>query len=342
MTLSADTFPPESAPFLSVVIPVYNEQANLQELFTRLTGVLDAQGRTFEIIFVNDGSGDGSGVLLKNFFDARPHHVRVVTFNGNYGQHMAIMAGFELSRGEYAITMDADLQNPPEELPKILALVDQGYDYVGSFRLARQDNWFRTYASRFTNWMRQRVTGLNIADHGCMLRAYHRLIVRAVVACSESSTLIPVLAYTFAAKPAEVGIVHVARQNDTSKYTVYKLIRMYFDLFTGFSLVPLQVFTLFGMCVSFLSSLFVGYLVLRRLFLGPEAEGLFTLFAIAFFLISVVITGIGILGEYVGRIYQAVRGRPRFLIREILTQTPREKQPPQGAEPTPVKGTSEE
>jgi undecaprenyl-phosphate 4-deoxy-4-formamido-L-arabinose transferase len=312
--------PPQ--PFLSVVIPVYNEEANLKELFSRLTGVLKTLGRPFEIIFVNDGSVDKSSALLKEFFETHPQTVRVIEFNGNYGQHMAIMAGFQLAKGEFAVTMDADLQNPPEELPKIVEPIDRGHDYVGSFRLDRQDTWFRTYASRLTNWMRRWVTGLNIKDHGCMLRAYHHTIVKAVVACPESSTLIPVLAYTFASTPTEVGIVHNARENDGSKYTLYKLIRMYFDLFTGFSLLPLQLFTLFGLGVSCVSSMLVGYLLLRRLLIGPEAEGLFTLFAILFFLISVVITGIGILGEYIGRIYQAVRRRPRFLIRRILSDTP--------------------
>lgn len=309
------------SPFLSLVIPVYNEEANLPELFQRLTAALEKIGRPFEIIFVNDGSKDRTSHILKNFFDERPHQIRVVEFNGNYGQHMAIMAGFELSEGEFAITLDADLQNPPEEIPKIVALIDAGHDYVGSFRLDRQDNWFRTYASRLANWMRGRATGFNIKDHGCMLRAYHQRIVRAVVACSESSTLIPVLAYTFSANPSEVGIEHTARQNDDSKYNLYKLIRMYFDLFTGFSLLPLQLFTFFGLAVSGVSSLLVLYMMLRRLIIGPEAEGVFTLFAILFFLISVVITGIGILGEYVGRIYQAVQNRPRYLIRQILSDS---------------------
>lgn len=313
----------DSAPFLSVVIPVYNEEANLKELYQRLTTVLDATGRTFEIILTNDGSWDKSGQLLKQFFEERPHQIRVIELNGNYGQHMALIAGFELSKGDYVITLDADLQNPPEEIPKILEKIHAGYDYVGSYRLKRHDNWFRTYASRLVNWVRGKVTQIQMRDHGCMLRAYSRVIVDAVVKSPETATLVPVLAYTFAANPTEVGIEHVARENDTSKYNLYRLIRLNFDLFTGFSLVPLHIFTFFGMVVSFFSSLLVAYLVLRRLFLGPEAEGLFTLFAILFFLISIVITGIGMLGEYVGRIYQIVRQRPRYLIREVLTNQQR-------------------
>ncbi len=309
-------------PFLSIVIPVYNEEANLSELFERLTRTLDAVGRSYEIVFVNDGSRDQTPLFLKDFFAKRPEIVRVVTFNGNYGQHMAILAGFELSRGAFAMTLDADLQNPPEEIPKVIELIDQGHDYVGSFRLNRQDSFFRSYASRLTNWMRSWATGVTMKDHGCMLRAYQKRIVQAVLSCSESSTLVPVLAYKFAANPGEVGVEHVARQKDHSKYNIYKLIRMYFDLFTGFSLLPLQLFTFFGLAVSGVSSLLVVYMVLRRLFWGPEAEGVFTLFAILFFLVSVVITGIGILGEYIGRIYQSVQNRPRYLIREVLTNSP--------------------
>lgn len=319
MKLLHDASDSPEHPFLSVVIPVYNEEENLEILYTRLTKVLDEVGRSYEIILVNDGSVDKTGPILKSLFEKRPHQIRIVTFNGNYGQHMAILAGFEVSRGTFALTMDADLQNPPEEIPKLIELIDAGHDYVGSFRLERRDNWFRTRASQMTNWMRQYATGVSMRDHGCMLRAYSRPIVDAVLSCREASTLVPVLAYTFSANPSEVGIEHVARAQGESKYTLYKLVRMYFDLFTGFSLVPLQLFTFLGISISAVSSLLVIYLLIRRLIVGPEAQGVFTLFAILFFLISVLITGVGILGEYVGRIYQSAQGRPRYLVREFLT-----------------------
>ncbi len=309
-------------PFLSLVVPVYNEEANLEELYSRLTKTLDATGRPFEIILVNDGSKDKTDEILKDLFKRRPHQIRVVTFNGNYGQQMAILAGFKVSRGTFAMTIDADLQNPPEEIPKLITLMDQGHDYVGSFRLKRHDNWFRTYASQLTNWLRRCATKVPMRDQGCMLRAYHRRIVDTVLSCHEPSLLVAVLAYTFAANPAEVGVEHRAREGGKSKYTLYKLIRLYFDLFTGFSLVPLQLFTFFGLSISGLSSLLVAYLLVRRLIVGQEAQGMFTLFAITFFLLSVVITGIGILGEYVGRIYQTVQNRPRYLVKEFLTDIP--------------------
>jgi undecaprenyl-phosphate 4-deoxy-4-formamido-L-arabinose transferase len=159
---------------LSIVIPVYNEALNLPTLFARLYPVLDALGRRYEIIFTNDGSADRSIELLRAQYAARPDVTRVIDFNSNYGQHMAIMAAFERVRGEVIVTLDADLQNPPEEIPKLLAKMDAGHDYVGGYRLNRQDSWFRTYASKLINFVREQTTSIEMTDQGCMLRAYSR------------------------------------------------------------------------------------------------------------------------------------------------------------------------
>jgi undecaprenyl-phosphate 4-deoxy-4-formamido-L-arabinose transferase len=278
---------------------------------------MDAVGKPYEILFTNDGSRDRSGEILKDFHRRRPEQVRVIEFNGNFGQHMAVMAAFERVRGDVVVTLDADLQNPPEEIPKLLAAVAAGHDVVGGYRKNRQDSLFRTYASRMINGIRARITNIRMADQGCMLRAYRKNIVESIVASEESSTFIPALAYSFAANPAEVEVEHAARAAGESKYRLYDLIRLNFDLMTGFSVVPLQVFTLFGMVVAALSILFVVYLFIRRLIVGPEAEGLFTLFAILYFLVGVGIMGLGIIGEYIGRIYKEVRRRPRFVIRTV-------------------------
>ena len=307
-------------PYLSVVIPVYNEQENLPVLFLRLTTALDKLGKPYEILFTNDGSRDNSLVLLRDFYRQRPQQVRVIDFNGNFGQHMAIMAAFERARGEVVVTLDADLQNPPEEIPKLLAEIEKGHDVVGGYRKDRHDSWFRRQASRLLNAVRERTTRIRMRDQGCMLRAYRRHIVEHITASRETSTFIPALAMSFAANPAEVEVEHAARAAGESKYGLYKLIRLNFDLMTGFSVVPLQMFTLFGMVVSILSGMLVILLVVRRLVIGPEAEGLFTLFAILYFLVGVGIMGLGVIGEYVGRIYQEVRRRPRFMIREIYEQ----------------------
>jgi len=306
-----------ASPEISVVIPVYNEALNLQLLFERLCAVMDKMGRPAEIVFTNDGSKDNSLELLKSFVMQRPDLIRVIEFDRNYGQHMAVMAGLETARGQIVVTLDADLQNPPEEIPKLIAEIDRGHDVVGSYRLDRQDSVFRTLPSRFVNLVRERITGIKMRDQGCMLRAYRRPIVRVIVESGETSTFIPALAQYYAENPSEVEVVHAARHAGVSNYNLYRLLRLNFDLMTGFSLVPLQVFTMVGMAVSGASLMLVVYLLLRRILVGPEAEGIFTLFAILFFLLGVVITGLGIVGEYIGRIYQQVRHRARFRIRQI-------------------------
>lgn len=309
-----------STPRLSVVIPVYNEEATLTALFARLYPALDALGANYEIIFINDGSQDKSAAILSAQYHARPEVTRVILFNGNFGQHRAILAGFAHARGECVVTLDADLQNPPEDIHLLLAEMDKGYDYVGSIRRQRSDSWWRHAASRAMNRLRERITRIQMTDQGCMMRAYSRRIVDTINQCNEMNTYIPALAYSFAQNPTEVIIGHEERYAGESKYSLYSLIRLNFDLMTGFSVVPLQFFSMLGMLVSLGSGLLVAYLLARRLILGPEEGGLFTLFAIAFFLLGIALFGIGMLGEYIGRIYQEVRHRPRYLIAAILQQ----------------------
>ncbi len=307
---------------ISVVIPVYNEQDVLQALFDRLYGVLDGTGERYEVIFVNDGSRDRSAQMLAAQFTLRPDVTRVVLFNGNFGQHMAIMAGFEHVRGQIAVTLDADLQNPPEEIPRLVAAIRAGHDYVGSIRLQRNDTAFRRVASRLMNRLRENITNIQMTDQGCMLRAYDRALVDTLNACREVNTFIPALAYTFAAKPTEIEVAHEERHAGESKYSLYKLIRLNFDLVTGFSTVPLQWFSLIGTVLSLGAGALFVLLLVRRFVLGAEVEGVFTLFALQFFLIGIMLFGIGLLGEYVGRIQQEVRSRPRYRISAVLEAEP--------------------
>jgi len=304
-------------PYLSIVVPVYNEEANLNSLMDRLYPAILETGHSFEIIFTNDGSSDRSLEILcriaKEF-----KHVKVIEFTGNFGQHMAILAAFEMSSGEIVITLDADLQNPPEEIPRLVAEIEKGHDVVGSIRKLRQDSSFRKMASRIVNITTNKITGMQMQDYGCMLRAYHRHVVDNINRCRESTTFIPALAQTFASNPTEIEVGHAERAVGESKYSFYKLIRLNFDLMTGFSVVPLQLFALFGILTSLLSLAFALFLLVRRFIVGAEVEGVFTLFAILFFFVGIVIMGIGIVGEYVGRIYQEVRKRPRFVVRRTF------------------------
>ncbi len=305
---------------VSVVIPVFNEEAGLQELFDRLYPVLDQLGRKYEVIFVDDGSSDRSVAVLRGQFAKRPDTTRVVVLARNVGQHMAIMAGFAHTRGDYIITLDADLQNPPEEISKIVTAMDAGADYVGTVRKDRHDAYWRKAASRLMNRFREQTTQIRITDQGCMLRGYDREIVDAINSCVEISTFVPALGYTFARNPVEIEVVHAERTAGTSKYSLYRLIRLNFDLMTGFSVVPLQLFSMAGVVIALISLVGVVLLAIRRLVVGPEAEGVFTLFGIAFFLIGVLLMGVGVVGEYVGRIYEQVRQRPRYTVAALLEQ----------------------
>src|SRR5580658_1684213 len=308
-------------PKLSVVIPVYNEEAVLPTLFARLYPSLDALQIPYEILYVNDGSKDKSVALLRQQFQARPHETRVVLFHANFGQHSAVMAGLAYARGEYVVTLDADLQNPPEEIGKLVGMLEQGYDYVGTIRQQRQDSWWRRWFSKRINKLRELITPVRITDQGCMMRGYARSVVTALNQTREVNTFIPALASLYAMRPIEVPIAHEERFAGNSKYSLYSLIRLNFDLITGFSVVPLQLFSMVGMLVAMLSALFFVFLIVRRFMVGSEAEGLFTLFAVVFFLIGVALFGIGLLGEYVGRIYAQVRERPRYIVEAILEES---------------------
>jgi undecaprenyl-phosphate 4-deoxy-4-formamido-L-arabinose transferase len=312
-----------ATPAISVCIPVYNEEAVLPALFARLYPALDALGASYEVIFVNDGSRDRSAALLREQFQKRPEVTRVILFNGNFGQHMAILAAFEHCRGSRIVTLDADLQNPPEEIAKLLAKMDEGHDYVGSIRRMRQDAAWRRWASKAMNRMRERITHIRMTDQGCMLRAYDRPIIDAIASSREVSTYIPALAYSFAHNPAEVEVEHEERQAGESKYSLYKLIRLNFDIVTGFSVLPLQIFSLFGIFVSLVSLGVYVIVIAQRILLG-QGDGVWVIWdrdILQFFLTGVVLFGLGLIGEYVGRIYQQVRERPRYIIQALLEKS---------------------
>ena len=309
---------------LSIVIPIYNESAGLQQLFSRLYPSLDKLASDlnlrYELIMIDDGSRDDSAAQLREQFEKRPDVTRVVLLAVNAGQHMAIKAGFERTRGEIVVTLDADLQNPPEEIHKLIGKMREGYDYVGGYRRERNDTAFRKYASRLMNRIRERTTRIRMRDQGCMLRAYSRVIVNAINHSNEVNLYIPALAFIYSRKPAEVEVEHEERAAGESKYPLSKLIRLNFDLMTGFSLMPLQFFSMLGIATSVIATLFVIFLAIRRLIVGPEAEGLFTLFGIAFMLLGICLFGMGLLGEYIGRIYQQVQSRPRYMVHAVLEQ----------------------
>lgn len=307
----------ENNPYISVLIPVLNEEESLQELHQRLHETLEGIKRTYEIIYINDGSTDGTQMILEDIHN-RYKNVKVIEFNRNYGQHMALFAGFQSSKGDIVITIDADLQNPPEEMPKLVQKIEEGYEVVGTYRKNRRDSLFRRIPSFIVNKITSRIVGVKLKDYGCMLRAYRRNIIDYINMCTETSSFIPALANIFAKKIIEIEVAHEERKRGTSKYSLFKLFRLNFDLMTSFSLLPIQFFSMLGVVIALLGLLFAIFLFVRRLIVGPEVEGTFTLFAILFFFIGIQIFAIGIIGEYIGRIYQEVRRRPRFIIKKEL------------------------
>jgi undecaprenyl-phosphate 4-deoxy-4-formamido-L-arabinose transferase len=309
---------------VSVVIPVYNEQESLPELIRRTTDACEKLGRDYEILLVDDGSSDESAAMLVDAAEAPGSHIVAVLLNRNYGQHSAIMAGFNHVTGDLVVTLDADLQNPPEEIPRLVAKADEGYDVVGTVRQNRQDSWFRKRASRLINRMIQSTTGKAMGDYGCMLRAYRRHIVDAMLHCHERSTFIPILANTFARKAIEIPVHHAEREFGDSKYSFMRLINLMYDLVTCLTTTPLRMLSVFGSAIALLGFALSVLLVVLRLAFGPQwaAEGVFMLFAVLFMFIGAQFVGMGLLGEYIGRIYNDVRARPRYFIQRVVSREP--------------------
>ncbi|MCH2133856.1 MAG: glycosyltransferase [Phycisphaerales bacterium] len=308
---------------LSIVIPVYNEIDNLDELIHRCVEVGQSLDRTWELVLVDDGSRDGSSERLIEAAEADPDHVKAVILNRNYGQHNAVICGFSHANGDIVVTLDADLQNPPEEIPQLLKAIDEGNDVVGTIRMNRQDSVFRRFASWTINHLVKKTTGVMMHDYGCMLRAYRRPIVDAMLQCRERSTFIPVLANSFAKRTTEIEVSHAERSAGTSKYGFMRLINLQFDLLTCMTTFPLRLLTWVGVMISMLSVAFGGVLLALRFILGAEwaAAGVFTLFAVLFFFVGVQFIAMGLVGEYLARVHNDVRGRPRYFIDSVHDET---------------------
>jgi len=311
----------DSRPAVSVVVPVYNEEEVLPALLSELERVAPGLPQPVEFVFVNDGSTDRSGEVLNKFRSAVAQ-VKVVELSANAGQHAAVMAGLRAASGDVVVTLDADLQNPPSEIPRLVAKVREGYDVVAGWRRHRRDPCSRRLASWLMNRLVGAATGHYLHDYGCMLRAYSRAVVDVIKQCPERHTFLPVLANTFARRVAEIEVSHADRQKGTSKYSWSKLWRLNLDLLTGISTLPLHWVSLGGLVLALLGLFFAVFLMVRRLIVGPEVEGVFTLFAILFFFVGAQIFAIGLIGEYLTRIYDEVRGRPQYIVRQILTHEP--------------------
>jgi undecaprenyl-phosphate 4-deoxy-4-formamido-L-arabinose transferase len=307
---------------VAIVIPVYNEEENLPTLMRRLMPVMQGLNKSFEIILIDDGSHDKSLEILKGF--TSDSHVKVVELTRNYGQHAAIMAGFSVTESDIVITMDADLQNPPEEIPKLVKVMEEGnYDIVGSIRKGRKDSFLRILPSKAINIVARKITGVSMSDWGCMLRAYRRPVVERMIQCHEHATFIPALATVFAKRITEIEVNHEERHGGKSSYPLRKLINLQFDLVASFSDFPMKLIMYGGILMSFLGVCFGIFLAIARLVYGARwaADGIFTLFAILFVFVGMQFFALGVIGEYIGRIYMEARKRPEYVIEKVHTKS---------------------
>jgi len=309
---------------ISLVIPVFNEENNLPALMARTLPVMRAMKRAFEVILIDDGSRDRSLEILKEFARKEPE-VRIVELTRNYGQHAAILAGFSMVRGRMVVTLDADLQNPPEEIPRLIETMEAGdFDVVGTIRRGRKDSLFRILPSKIVNMVARQITGVRMTDWGCMLRAYRRPVVERMSECHEHSTFIPALATHFGKRVTEIEVAHEERHGGKSNYPLRKLINLQFDLVASFSELPIKLIMYGGVLMAAMGVCFGLVLAVARLVYGAlwAAQGVFTLFAILFVFVGVQFFALGIIGEYIGRIYREVRKRPEYVIERVYGGDP--------------------
>jgi undecaprenyl-phosphate 4-deoxy-4-formamido-L-arabinose transferase len=300
---------------LSVVVPVLNEAPTLEELAERLICILHRLGKSYEVIFVDDGSTDDSAKLLKSLYELHPT-IKVIRLSRNYGQHLAIFAGFDRAQGEIVVTLDGDLQNPPEEIPRLLEKMQEGYDVVCGQRTSRQDPLRRKIPSYLVGKLASRLVGVKMRDYGSMLRAYRRPVIDQLLRCQDGSMYIPALANAFAASVAEIPVAHQRRTAGRSRYTIFGLLRLATDLVTGFSLWPIRSVALVGVLMALLGvgvGLYTGLQSLQ----GSPKTLLSALIALLLFVAGLQLLALGLIGEYVGRTWLVVRRRPRYSIQEI-------------------------
>jgi undecaprenyl-phosphate 4-deoxy-4-formamido-L-arabinose transferase len=303
---------PGPAPELSVVVTLYNELASLDELYRRTVATLEPLGRPFELIFVDDGSTDGTFTELERLHAGDPR-VRAVRFKRNFGQHPAMHAGLARARGEIVVTMDGDLQNAPEDIPKLLAAVDSGYDVASGRRTARRDSWGRTLPSRLINGMLRRFTGVQISDFGCAFNAYRREVVTPMLGAIGKQKFTKALVLSGGASVVEVDVDHAARVG-ASRYSPLRLTRLALHVLAGFWPQPIQVIgiTLGVVCTlgaTALGAYGIYYWIDRANFPGPLFGGVAVLIVLGIqgFILALI-------GEYLGRIQRDVEGRPLYTI----------------------------
>lgn len=319
---------PPQDPYLSVVVPIYNEEESIPHLYQRLTTALEALGKPYEILAVDDGSRDRSFALLRELA-ARDQRLRVVRFRRNFGQTAGFAAGFDRARGEWVVTIDADLQNDPNDIPALLAKAESGFDVVSGWRARRQDPFLnRRLPSILANRMISWATGVHLHDYGCSLKIYRAEVLKNLDLYGELHRFIPAIASWQGVAVAELPVNHEARRYGRSKYGIGRTTRVLLDLITvrfllSYSTRPMQVFGAIGLVSGALGGLLLLYLAYVRLVaLQNIGDRPLLLLAVLMVLIGVQFLGMGLLGELITRVYYEGRDRPIYVVREELNQAP--------------------
>ncbi len=310
---------------ISVVVPVFNEEDNIELLYTRTKGVLDNLGKNYEIIFVDDGSTDKTLGLLRRICQ-KNKKVKVVVFRRNFGQTAAISAGFDYAKGEIIVTLDADLQNDPKDISQLIEKIEEGYDVVSGWRAERKDPFFsRRVPSRISNWLTSLLTGVKLHDYGCTLKAYRREIAKDIKLYGEMHRFLPALASWVGASICEVKVGHHPRKYGKSSYNFSRISRGFLDLLTvkfllSFATSPIQIFGKFGL-ISIFSGFICGIiLIVMKVVSRVDMTGNpFLYLSILFLLIGGQFISMGLLGEIISRTYHESQNKSIYFIKEILS-----------------------
>ena len=301
---------------LSVVIAVYNEEEVLEELYKRLRAALEAIGKSYEVILVDDGSRDRSWGMMRGLQSRDPEHFRVFSFTRNFGHHIALTAGLDQARGEIMIMMDADLQDQPEEIPKLLNKLDEGYDVVWGERAARQFAWYKNLSSKLFLWLMNSVARAEVHLDSSIFRAMRRPVADDLKGLREKARYLPGLVRWLGYRQTSVPVEHGKRFAGQTKYSLYKLLKLALSTATSFSAAPLQFATLSGMAAAGVAALAVIYIVVRKLLGGYTVPGYASIMIAIFAFGALQLIVIGLMGEYVSRIYREAQGRPLYVLKD--------------------------
>lgn len=301
-----------SQPDLSVVIPVYNEEAVLPDLFQKLLPVLNEISSHYEILLVDDGSSDHSFSIIESYAD-QDSRIKAIRLARNFGQHAAISAGLHKSKGKIVVTMDADLQNPPAEIPKLIAAIHEGYDLVWGKFETRQHNAFRRLGSNFAKFVLKKIMR-GMSSNISTFRAIDRKLVQRLDQLNENSRFLDGLLIWMGARSKLVSVEHRSREKGETKYSFFKLIRLWFDMVTSFSDFPLKFSTFTGIGFGFMGALAAAFYLIRKIFFGFEVPGFATLIIAIFLFSGMQLFCLGMLGEYIGRIFVEAKNRPNYII----------------------------